>query len=189
MFRFTLLIALGVLSSAILFPQGASGQEEPHAHGRFIHDAHVDGGVHDASRGDAEPAPEFDLEPPRENFLIWFIGAMGWRYFLTLPASALCSFLLVALLLAKGKGSHLGAAMVFIVAIPFLIGLCAMLDSLITVYMVLAGSTVAPRYDQLAHGISISLVAPITALVLMVPSYLLATIGLTIRAFQGNSKA
>ena len=78
--------------------------------------------------------------------------------------------------------------MAFLVAMPFLIGLFGMFDSLIAVYMVLSRSTVTPRYDQIAHGISISLVAPITALFLMVPSYLLATVGLTIRALKGDPK-
>jgi hypothetical protein len=89
-------------------------------------------------------------------------------------------------LLAKGKGSHVGAAMAFIVAIPFLIGLCALLDNMIAVHMLLAQSTAIPKYQTIASGISVSLVTPIVALILMVPSYLLATIGLTIRAFRGD---
>ncbi|MGI8980876.1 MAG: hypothetical protein ACR2FY_16735 [Pirellulaceae bacterium] len=137
---------------------------------------------------DEKPAMEEDIPRERENFLMWILSALGWRYILILPASAILSFVLVALLLAKGKGSHLGAAMGFIVAIPFLIGLCALLEHLIAGYMVLAESPSTPKYSELARGIGTSLVSPLAALFLMVPSYLLATVGLTIRALREDSK-
>lgn len=186
-------VVVSVALTLMFFAATNFGQDENLSAEPATHDAHAssitDQGTHRENGLDVEPAPEEpEMEPPRENFLIWFIGALGWKVFLALPTSALFAFVLVAILLARGKGSHLGAAMAFLVAMPFLIGLFGMFDSLIAVYMVLSRSTVTPRYDQIAHGISISLVAPITALFLMVPSYLLATVGLTIRALKGDPK-
>jgi hypothetical protein len=176
-------VTLLVLAAAVL------GQDARHVEGPAMPGEHA-GAEHGhgdpGMEADVPPEPYVEEEPPRESFVIWFIGALGWRYLLTLPAAALFSFVVVAFLLAKGKGSHLGAAMAFIVAIPFLIGLCALLDNLMAIHMLLAQSTAIPKYQTIASGISVSLVAPIVALILMVPSYLLATVGLTIRAFRGD---
>jgi hypothetical protein len=92
-------VTLLVLAAAVL------GQDARHVEGPAMPREHTG-----AEHGHGDPAMEADIpsepdveeEPPRESSLTWFTGALGWRYLLTLPASALFSFVLVALLLAKG---------------------------------------------------------------------------------------
>lgn len=142
-------------------------------------------GMH-AEHGAMEMVMEEDA--PSENFLIWIISALGWRYVLLLPASAFLSFVLTAVLVIAGKGRTTGAALGFIVAIPFLIGIFGMLDGLMASFMVIARSSAAIKPSVYAQGMSMSIVTPLVGMLLMVPSYLLATVGLTIRAFRGDSK-
>lgn len=119
---------------------------------------------------------------------MWLIGALGWRYVLLLPASALLSFVLTAVLVIAGKGRTTGSAMAFIVAAPFLIGLFGMFDGLLASFMVMSTSTGVPKASQVAMGISTSIVAPLVGMFLMVPSYLLATAALTVRALKSDEK-
>ncbi len=187
MFRPALVIAMGFLSAAILFSRHANGQEEPHSHERVIHGSHGEA-THDEIDRAMEAGEEFTVEPQSENFLIWIIGALGWRYTFLLPASALLSFALTAVLVIAGKGRTTGAALVFVVAMPFLIGLFGMFDGLMASFAVIARSTAVIKPSVYAQGISMSIVTPLVGMFLMVPSYLLATAGLTVRALKNDPK-
>ena len=154
-------------------------------------DSHAESGEHAilAGHGHENGMMVEDIAPERsQNFLIWFIGALGWKYTLLLPASALLSFLLTAALVIAGKGKTTGAALGFIVAIPFLIGILGMIDGCIASFMVIAHSSASPKPSEWAAGMSTAMVTPLTGMTLMVPSYLLATVGLTIRALKGDPK-
>ncbi len=78
--------------------------------------------------------------------------------------------------------------MAFIVAVPFLIGLFGMFDGIIASFLVMATSTGEPKLSQIAMGIGTSIVAPLVGMFLMIPSYLLATAGLTFRALKNDPK-
>ncbi len=185
MFRKMLVVAMVV--PALLAPD-AWGQEEhpaaehamPGAHSPHEHEMH-------AEHADEGMSMEEEF-PQSENFLVWIIGALGWRYAFLLPVSALLSFALTALLVIAGKGRTTGPALAFIVAIPFLIGLFGMFDGLMASFMVIAHSTAAPKPSVYAQGMSMSIVTPLLGMLLMVPSYLLATAGLTIRALKNDPK-
>src|SRR5262245_993360 len=109
---------LAVVATVVLFLclAPAQGQEEMPSHGS------AENGSHSAN-GPSESHEDFPIEDysdaPSENFLVWFIGALGWRYSLLLPLSALMSFALTAILVIGGKGRTTGPALIFIVAIPF----------------------------------------------------------------------
>ena len=181
MFR-NLLAAVVVVMFA--FPAGtALGQEVHPAHEHAMPGEHS--GLH-GEHVDAELPMHEDM--PSENFLAWLISALGWRYVLLLPASALLSFVLTAVLVVAGKGRTTGAALAFIVAIPFLIGLFGMFDGLMASFMVIARSSVSPKPSEYAQGISMSIVTPLIGMLLMVPSYLLATVGLSVKALQSDPK-
>ena len=169
-----------ILAVTLTFLAGVTlGQEErpaehamPGGHSATEHGMHGEHGAVEFGMDEGPPPEE------SENFVMWLISALGWKYVLLLPASALLSFVLTALLVIAGKGRTTGAALVFIVAIPFLIGLFGMFDGLMASFMVIARSTAAPKPSEYALGMSMSITTPLIGMLLMVPSYLLATAGL-----------
>ena len=180
------LLAVILAVTLTLFAEVTLGQEEhpaePAMHGEHSAADHGPHGEH------TDEEPPMDVDMP-ENILMWFISALGWRYMLLLPASALLSFVLTAILVVAGKGRTTGAALAFIVAIPFLIGLFGMFDGMLASFMVIARSSVAPKPSLYAEGMSMCISTPLVGMLLMVPSYLLATVGLSVRALQSDPKA
>ena len=166
------------------------GQEERPAVEHATDHAHAHSDAEHGAHGEHmhEESP-IDEDMPSQNFLVWFVKALGWRYMLLLPASALLSFVLTAVLVVAGKGRTTGAALVFIVAIPFLIGLFGMFDGMMASFMVMASSSTSPKPSEVAVGVSTSIVTPLVGMLLMVPSYLLATVGLSIKALQRDPQA
>ena len=183
------LLAVIIAVSLTFLAGPASGQDERPAHQHEMHGEHAaaEHGMHDGQAAEVLGMEEEPTRPP--SFLMWLISALGWRYVLLLPASALLTFALTAVLVIAGKGRTTGAALGFIVAIPFLIGLFGMFDGLMASFMVIAHSTVAPKPSQYAEGMSMSIVTPLVGMFLMVPSYLLATVGLFIRALKNDPKS
>lgn len=173
------MVAVLFLSLAV-----ARGQEEMPIHDHAGHDEH---GMHDGHGHEA--GMDEDYQPERsQNFLMWIISSLGWKYTLLLPASALASFVLTGVLVVAGKGKTTGAAMAFLVAMPFLIGLFGMFDGMLSSFMVIGHSSVSPKPSEIAQGVSISIVTPLVGMFLMVPSYLLATAGLFIKSLKGEPK-
>jgi len=164
------------------------GQEEHPAVEHATDHAHSDAG-HGAHGEHMHEELPMDEDLPSQNFLVWFVKALGWRYMLLLPAAALLSFVLTAVLLVAGKGRTTGAALVFIVAIPFLIGLFGMFDGMLASFLEIARSTASVKPSVMAAGVSMSISTPLVGMLLMVPSYLLATVGLSVRALQSDPKA
>ncbi len=187
MIRDTLALAIAVTFSLAVGVTRGQEEHPPGGHGMPPHSA-AEHGLH-VEHGVEEMGMEEDLPPEiQQNFLMWVISSLGWRYVLLLPASTLMSFALTALLVVVGKGKTTGAALGFIVAIPFLIGLFGMFDGLMCSFMVIAASTAMPKPSILAEGISMSIVTPLIGMLLMVPSYLLATVGLAFRAMKNDPK-
>ncbi len=178
---------LAAMTGAVLFLflTVAKGQEAMPAHEHAAHGEHA---AHEG-HGPESLAMEDELPPRRsQNMLIWFVGALGWKYALFLPGSALLSFVLTAVLVIAGKGKTTGAAIAFVVALPFLIGLLGMFDGLISSFMVIAQSSSSPKPSEIAEGVATSIIAPMVAITLMFPSFILATVGLTIRSLKGDPK-
>lgn len=179
----TVIVAVALTS----FAKVTLGQDDPHAeHAMPGEHSAVESGMHEGHGHEAgmEDYPEIH----RQSFLMWLISSLGWKYTLLLPASALASFVLTGVLVVAGKGKTSGAAMAFLVAIPFLIGLFGMFDGMLASFMVLAHSMTTPKPSDVAVGISTSIVTPLVGMFLMVPSYLLATAGLFIKSLQGEPK-
>lgn len=182
-------IFLAVIAAVTLtfFASVTHGQDDSHAeHAMPGEHSTAESGMHEG-HGHGEGMEDYP-EMPRQNFLMWLISSLGWKYTLLLPASALASFVLTGVLVVAGKGKTSGAAMAFLVAIPFLIGLFGMFDGMLASFMVLAHSMTTPKPSDVAVGISTSIVTPLVGMFLMVPSYLLATAGLFIKSLQGEPK-
>jgi hypothetical protein len=183
---------IGVSALAVLvgLTSISHGQEEraAHSHDRMIDLSHGNEAAHEEMDRAMEAGESFSVDAPSENFFVWFIGALGWKYALLMPASGLLSFVLTAVLVIAGKGRTTGAALVFIVAMPFMIGLFGMFDGMLASFMVIGRSTAVIKPSVYAQGMSVAISTPLLGLLLMVPSYLLATAGLTIRALKNDPK-
>ena len=99
-------------------------------------------------------------EPVQQSYLMWIFTALGFKYALLLPLSALVSFFVTLLVIIRGKGPAAAAAVLLLVPIPFLVGLAGALDGTTASFAVIAHSSVAPKPSELAQGISMALVAP-----------------------------
>ena len=127
-------------------------------------------------------AEEF-AEPVRQSYLMWLISALGWKYTLLLPLAGLVAFALTLALVIRGRGAAQVGALLFIVPLPFYLGIVGVLDGVMAMYQVIAMSDTTPKPSMLAMGISMALVAGWVGMLLTVPSYLAASAGLLIRAF------
>ncbi len=124
--------------------------------------------------------------PRRQHSLLsWTFQALGVRYTLALPFLGLLSFALALILVIRG-GQYVGPALIFVVSMPFLMGLFGVIEGLIISYSRLASSEIAPKPNELAEGISLSLVAANVGMLMMAPAFLVATLGLFIRAMRGE---
>ncbi|MCO6457949.1 MAG: hypothetical protein J5I93_21815 [Pirellulaceae bacterium] len=103
-----------------------------------------------------------------------------------LPLAAIVCFGLVLLIVLRGKGPLAAAALVLIVHVPLLIGIYAALEGMLASYTVIAASSSTPKPADVATGVSTALVAPLVAMLLMVPSYATAAIGALVRALRDD---
>ena len=128
-----------------------------------------------------------DAEPVRQSLLEWYVTALGPKYIFLLGLAGLAAFVLTWLVVLRGKGPLAGASLVFIVAMPFFIGLFGAIDGYLAVNLVIASSVLQPKPSELAQGTALSLAAPMTGMFLMAPSYLVAMFGLTVHALFGRT--
>lgn len=124
--------------------------------------------------------------PVRESYAHWLYMALGFKYVLLLSLSSILGFVLSLIVVARGRGPLAGAALVFIVPMPFFIGVYGAVDGMIAMYSLIAASTMQPRPSHLAQGISLSLAAPLIGTLLMAPAYLVATVGLFVRSLAAK---
>ncbi|MDZ7618205.1 MAG: hypothetical protein U1E05_14460 [Patescibacteria group bacterium] len=129
--------------------------------------------------------PDFELT--RRSLLECMFLSLGPFYGTLLPLSGLLAFVLVLILVVRGKGPMAVAALVFIVHVPFLIGVYGMVQGLVAAFSVLAGSPTGPTPSELAIAFWTALFTPLVGMLVMVPAYLTAVIGTFIRAMKGES--
>ena len=116
---------------------------------------------------------------------MWYANSLGFWYSLFLPATGLFSFVLSLVLVIRG-GRYAGAALVFVVALPLLIGAYAAVTGIIMSYQVIAMSVTMPKPSQVAEGYSLTLVALVVAFWVTMPSFLVAMFGLFLRTLIGE---
>jgi hypothetical protein len=130
---------------------------------------------------------EFAEELPRQqSYLEFIVNALGWRYMFFLPLAALVSFVLILVLVLRGRGSTLSAALVLLVPLPFLVGILGYVDGLVASLQVIAMSDTAPKPSQLAEGMSMAFVTIWIGMLLSIPSLLLAIGGTFVRSLIGD---
>lgn len=127
-----------------------------------------------------------DNLPQQQSYLEFVFMSLGVRYTLLLPLAALVSFVLVLVLVLRGKGPWLSAAIVLLVPLPLYVGILGLVDGLMSSFQVVAMSESNPRPSDLAQGVGMSLVSVLVGINLSIPGYLLAVIGTIIRSLAGD---
>jgi hypothetical protein len=113
--------------------------------------------------------------------------ALGPKYIVLLGLGGLLAFVLTLIVVLRGRGPMAGAALVFIVPIPFFIGLYGAVDGAIASYTIIANSVLQPKPSEIAQGFSLALATPLVGMLLMAPSYALAMFGLMARSLADGS--
>jgi hypothetical protein len=116
---------------------------------------------------------------------MWVVTTLGINALL-IPLCAAVSFGLTMLLLLRGKGPLAGAALLFIVPMPLVLGFWGALKGSIASFAVIAMSDVAVKPSDVAAGVAEALLGPMMGLLMMAPSYLAAVIGLVIRSLRAE---
>ena len=127
-----------------------------------------------------DASPLHDVRP-QESFVGWMLRCMGLVGFL-IPFAGVFCFALTLVVVMRCHGPFALAALVFIVPIPFLLGLFGTLQGMILSLQVIATSSVMPKPSEISDGIATSLFTPMLGLVFMTPSYLAAILGSVIRS-------
>jgi hypothetical protein len=120
--------------------------------------------------------------------LSWILAALGYKYAIVMPLSALLAFVLTLIIVARGKGPMASAALLLIVPVPFVIGAFAAIEAGVFSFRVLATLATEARWDQVAHVISTLFVGPMVGMSLMAPSYILAILGSSFRSLSADPK-
>jgi hypothetical protein len=124
-----------------------------------------------------------DGQPAQQPMIPWMFQALG-LYSILLPLLAIVCFIVTLVILFRGKGPMAAASLVLVVPMPFLLGLFAALQGAIASYSVIASSATTPKPADVAVGISAALIAPMVGLLLMAPSYLVASLGSFLRSLM-----
>lgn len=124
-----------------------------------------------------------------QSLLSWAISALGPLYLVLLPLSAVVSFVLILVLLFRGRGAMAVGSILLLVHVPLMIGIFAAVQGMVSVYSVIGMSGTTPKPSELAAGYSVALFAPLVSMLLMIPSYLAASIGTFLRAVFGGRDA
>ncbi len=124
----------------------------------------------------------------QESFLVFLFRSLGMRYAFLIPLVALAAFVIVLIVVIRGKGPFAVSAMVFAIAMPLLVGLNGALDGMLASYQVIAMSTQSPKPNEIAQGVSMSLVAPLVAMFFTTPAFFTALVGSLLRSLLPDSQ-
>lgn len=125
-----------------------------------------------------------NVEPGSESLLVWAYYSLGFLFTVLLPLTGLLSFVLAIVIVRRGKGLMAAASLLLIVHLPFLVGVFAAIQGAVSMYAMLGNSSLTPKPNEISQGISTIFVAPLIAMLLMIPGYSVAAIGTLIRSFE-----
>ena len=136
-----------------------------------------------------------DEESPKSRFahdlfphsrLEWLFTDLGLGAIL-LAAAILVSLAIVLWLVVRGKGPAMVGVIMLVVPMPIYVALMCAISGLITLTSLLAMSDSQDKLGPFMMGIAEALVHIEIGVILTIPAFLLATIGLIVRALQRES--
>ena len=128
-----------------------------------------------------------EAEPlQHKSRIMWMLETLG-IFGLLMVVAGVVAFALSLLIVTRGRGALAGAALVFIVPMPLMVALFAVFRSAISMFSVVAMSDVQLKASEVAGGIAECLFTPIVGLVVTIPAYMVAMIGLIVRSLRDES--
>ena len=121
-----------------------------------------------------------------QSLLSFFMASLGPIYCVLLPLAAILSLLFSILLIARGRGPLVSAALILVAFTPILIGCFASLTGLLDALRVVAMSGTTPKPATLAMGYSTALVSLVVGILCAVPSLAIGTLGSITRALTAR---
>jgi hypothetical protein len=123
-----------------------------------------------------------ESDPVQQSQLMYLYSALGIRYSMLLPLTALVALGLTLVLVIKGRGPALSAALMLIVPLPLYVGLYAWIEGLHSGYQLVAMSAVTPKASMLLEVEAMAFVSAWIGAMLTIPAFLAAAIGSLVRA-------
>ena len=130
------------------------------------------------------------VENVPRSYLAWMIESLG-VYAIILPFLGMLLFGVSCIVVALSKRPAVIAACLVLVPLPFIIGVFAFLNGAISAFQVIANSETAPAPRDVASGIASGLFAPLMAIEVTLPGYLVLAFGLlwrTIASGRGTAR-
>jgi hypothetical protein len=127
---------------------------------------------------------EFD-QP--QSMLHFYQQALGTKYLIWLPLTAIIGFVLTLLAVVKWRGSVSVALLILAVPMPIVAGLYGYFDGMLASFQIIAMSTTQPKPSEWAQGEAMALVSVLVGCWLSVPSFLVAVIGTFIHWIRGKN--
>ena len=123
------------------------------------------------------------------SYLQWMLDALGLNYCLLLVLAGVCGFVMTLLMVRRGKGDKPSIGILLCIGLPLLVGLQATVSGMIKGMISIAThATGESNQEDMARVIAISLFPLLLGILLMIPGYLVATIGLFRRSIRGESE-
>lgn len=123
---------------------------------------------------------------PAGSTFLWLIWALGWKNLLPLCLTTILSCGLTGFLVVRGRGTFAAAGMALAVFLPLGVGLCGGLCGLVGSYQHIGATSEAALLSEVADAFFASLAAPLSGLILCLPSIVIALTGSTLRAIALN---
>jgi len=125
---------------------------------------------------------------PMEVSVMWGLRLLGPFYSILLLLTGVTCFLLVVVLVVRGKGSIAAAPLLLIAHLPLLIGLFAAVHGGILDYLEIATNGDPPRPATMGSAIARPLVALLGGMLMTFPGYLAATVASFVQAIKATSE-
>ncbi|HEX3870567.1 MAG TPA: hypothetical protein VHV77_09035 [Pirellulales bacterium] len=127
---------------------------------------------------------EFD-QP--QSMLHFYQQALGTKYLIWLPLTAIIGFVLTLLAVVKWRGSVSVALLILAVPMPIVAGLYGYFDGMLASFQIIAMSTTQPKPSEWAQGEAMALVSVLVGCWLSVPLFVIAVIGSFIHWIRGEN--
>lgn len=127
------------------------------------------------------------LELTNESVLHYSCGPTS-NYGWLLPLAAFVSFVLVALVLLKGKGALVAAAIALLLPLPIWMGFVAMIDGLIVSAGIIEQSGVEPEWAAVFGSFATAIRVLWYGFALALPTFMLTTAVVVARAIRADHR-
>ncbi len=101
--------------------------------------------------------------------------------------AAIAVFVATVFVLIRGRGPNVGATLLALLPIPFLLSLMGLLKGLVSGFSVLAETGAELKFSEVAEGLAEELLFQFMVLLLTAPSYLIVVVALVVRSLKNPS--